>query len=234
MSVGRLLQMSVVLSAKLRRISLLAITLSCGGVAAFASDKPFSTADYSQVVTRCDELASHPEDPFKVAPGRERAEIDLPLAIEACQAAVKADPKNPRLNYQLGRVLGYSSRGAEALGNRAAAVDANYPQALFVIGYITMLGMNQQPKDLCHGAELIRRSAVAGRIAGELGFPKYALAGDFDACPVKKDWNEMLEFVAAARKQARGDYYQTLLADMLEQDLRAKLPAPKLPANTTR
>jgi hypothetical protein len=33
----------------------------------------------------------------------------------------------------------------------------------------------------------------------------------------------MLSFVAAARKQSKGDYYQGLLADMLEEDLK-RLP----------
>ena len=32
----------------------------------------------------------------------------------------------------------------------------------------------------------------------------------------------MLGFVAAARKQFKGDYYQGLLADMLEEDLKAR------------
>lgn len=184
---------------------------------------PFLKANYSQAVTECDRLASHPDDPDRVAPGRERAEIDLPKAIAACEMAVRADPSNPRLRYQLGRMLGYAGRGKEALDHRAAAVAANYPQALFVIGYITMLGMNEQPKDVCLGAELIRRAAIAGRVAGQLAFPKYVLAGDFAACPVKQDWSELLDFVSAARPQIRGEYYQNLLADMLEQDLRAKL-----------
>lgn len=181
--------------------------------------RPFDPSKFSQAVTECDRLASHPDDPNRVAPGRERAEIDLSKAIEVCRAAVQADPKNPRLNYLYGRVLGYSGRGAEGLANRRAAVDADYPQALFVIGYITVFGMNQQPRDVCQGAEWIRRSAQQGRVAGQLGFPRYVLAGMFDACPVRKDTREMLGFVAAARRQFKGDYYQGLLADMLEEDL---------------
>jgi hypothetical protein len=185
--------------------------------------QPFDPSTYSQQVTECDRLASHPDDPHRVAPGLERPQIDLPKAIEACKAAVARDPGNPRLNYLLGRTLGYSGRGAEGLGNRKVAVDADYPQALFVIGYMSLTGMNQQPKDVCGGAELIRRSALQGRIAGQLGFPRYVLSGLFDACPVRKDKTEMLGFVAAARKQSKGDYYQGLLADMLEDDLK-RLP----------
>jgi hypothetical protein len=182
----------------------------------------FDPSKYSQQVTECDRMASHPEDPNRVSEGREKPQIDLPKAIEACRAAVRADPRNPRLNYLLGRVLGYSGRGAEALGNRQAAVDADYPQALFVIGYITVFGMNEQPKDVCKGAELIRRSAFQDRLAGQLGFPAYVVQGLFDACPVRKDKQEMLGFLAAARKQFKGDYYQGLLADLLEREIKAR------------
>jgi TPR repeat protein len=186
--------------------------------------KPFDKTKYSQEVTECDRLASHGDDPLSVAPGRERPQIDLPKAIEVCREAVRKDPANPRLNYQLGRVLGYSGRGAEALANRQAAVDADYPQALFVIGYITLFGMNQQPQDTCKAGDLLRRSAQQQRLAGQLGFPFYVLQGRFDACPnVRRDTAEMLGFIADARKQIKGDYYQGLLADDLEARLKARL-----------
>jgi hypothetical protein len=135
---------------------------------------------------------------------------------------VLADPRNPRLNYLLGRVYGYSDRGAEGIPYRQAAVDADYPQALFVIGYITLFGMNQQPQDTCRGAELIRRSALQNRLAGQLGFPRYVLAGMFDQCSVPRETKEMLGFIAAARRQIHGDYYQSLLADLLEAELKKR------------
>ena len=181
---------------------------------------PFDPAKYSQIPTECDRRASHPDDPYHVAPGFEKAQIDLPRAVEACQAAVGADPRNPRLNYLLGRVLGYSGRGAEGIANRQAAVDADYPQALFVVGYITLFGMNQQPQDTCRGGELIRRSALQNRLAGQLGFPQYVLAGKFNDCPkLRQDPVEMLGFIKAARAQIKGEYYQNLLADMLDSQL---------------
>jgi tetratricopeptide (TPR) repeat protein len=184
----------------------------------------FDRAKYSQEVTECDRMASHPDDPLAVAPGRERPQIDLPKAIEICREAVKADPKNPRLNYQYGRVLGYSGRGAEGIANRQAAVDAEYPQALFVIGYITLFGMNQQPQDSCKAGDMLWRSARQQRLSGQLGFPFYVMQGRFDACPnVRRDTTEMLGFIAAARKQIKGDYYQGLLADDLEARLKQRL-----------
>jgi len=184
----------------------------------------FDPSRYSQEVTECDRLASHPDDPFKLAPGISEGKVDLVKAIPACLDAVTRDPRNPRLNYMYGRVLGYAGRGAEALPYRKAAVDGDYPQALFVIGYITLYGYNFQPKDVCRAGELLHRSALHNRIAGQLGFPRYVLEGRFDSCPnVRRDPAEMLELVAAARKQFGTDYYKGLLADSLEEDLQKLL-----------
>lgn len=206
-----------------QRLQLRAAQAAARAAAAVAAI-PFDPSKYSQAITDCDRIASHPEDPLRVSAGRERSEIDLPRAIELCRAAVQADPKNPRLNYLLGRVLGYSGRGAEGIANRQAAVDADYPQALFVIGYITLFGMNQQPQDTCKAGDLLRRSALQQRLSGQLGFPRYVLMGKFDACPnVRRDTAEMLGFIAAARQQLQGDYYQGLLADVLEEQLKQRL-----------
>lgn len=180
----------------------------------------YDPAAHSREVTECDRMASHPDDPNRVAPGMSRSKIDLPNAIKACQAAVTNDPQNPRLNYLLGRTLGYSGRGAEGLANRQVAVKAGYPQSLFVVGYMSLYGINQQPKDVCLGAEMIRRAAFEDRLAGQLGFVQYVVTGLFDDCPVRKDKAEMLGFIAAARKEIGGDYYQGLLADLLEHQLK--------------
>jgi hypothetical protein len=194
----------------------------------FAADafRPFDPTLYSQTPTECDRLASHPDDPYHVAPGKERKDIDLPKAIVACEAAVKADPKNPRLNYLLARVYGYSGQGEKSIPYRKAAVDADYPQALFVVGYITLTGMNKQPQDTCAAAELIRRSAQQGRFAGQVGFVHYVVTGVFDKCPVKKDSAEMQGFLDAAKGQIGGDYYKTLLVDQLERQVKARSARP--------
>lgn len=186
-----------------------------------AAPPVYDRARFSQEVTECDRLAAHPDDPDRVAPGRSQASIDLPAAIAACEQAVAADPGNPRLRYQLARVYGYSGQGEKAGEHRQAAVDAGYPQALFVVGYLHLEGLNKAPKDVCRGAELIYRSARAGRLAGEVGFVKWALDGRFDACPVPKDAAEMRSFLDAADART-GDFYTELLIDLLRRDLAAR------------
>ncbi len=172
-------------------------------------------------VTECDRLAAHPSDPDRVTAGVPESKVDTAAAIPACQAAVAADPGNGRLNYQLARALGYAGRGKEAAPYREAAVKADYPQALFVVGYIHLLGLNDAPKDACKAGELIRRSALKGRHAGLVGFPHWALQGAFMGCAVKQDKNEMRAFLEAARPMSRGDYYQTLLIESIEARLGA-------------
>ncbi len=171
-------------------------------------------------VTDCDRLAAHPSDPDKVTAGVAQKDMDLPAAVTACQIAVKNDPVSGRLNYQLARALGYSGRGKEAAGNRDAAIRADYPQALFVVGYIHLFGLNDAQKDVCKAADLIRRSALKGRQAGLVGFPHWAMLGRFKDCPVRQDKAEMEEFLNRARGQVDGDFYQTILIESLEARLR--------------
>ena len=90
----------------------LAVILFLPGLAHGA--KVWDPSPYSQEVTECDRLASHGEDPFRVAPGVSRANMDFPRAIAACEAAVAAEPANPRLRYQLGRVLWLQRAGRKS------------------------------------------------------------------------------------------------------------------------
>ena len=188
----------------------------------WAADDPptFDRSKYSQEVTECDRQAGHKLDPYKVVPGKSRPEIDLEAAIAACKAAVAKDPENPRLHYQLGRAYGYSGRGEDAMPHRMKAVEANYPQSLFVTGFLYMNGQTIE-KDVCRGAELIRRSAQMGRLAGQVAFPRHALRGDFDDCDVPMDRDEMLGFLAAAEEQTR-EYLDTMLIEDLRERLLAQ------------
>jgi tetratricopeptide (TPR) repeat protein len=183
----------------------------------------FDKSKFSQEPTACDVLAAHPDDPNRVAPGRERAEIakDYAGAIAACEAAVARDPENPRLRYQLARVLGYSGQGKLAMPHREKAIAGRYPQALFVNGFLYLTGQNENPQDVCKAGELMRESAIEERLAGLLGFPRYAMQGTFAGCTVKQDRAELLAFLDAARQQVAGDFYRTMLVDLLREDLLA-------------
>ena len=102
---------------KILAASLLAsLTLTAGSaaVAAGSSPKVFDSSRFSQSVTECDRMASHPDDPNKVIPGLERAQMDLEAAIVTCRADLAKDSANPRLLYLLARALTYAGRVDEA------------------------------------------------------------------------------------------------------------------------
>jgi len=183
-----------------------------------ASALTFDASRYSQSATGCDRLASHADDPFRVAPGVERSDIDLPAAIAACELAVARDPANPRLRYQLGRVYGYAGQGEKAVEHREAAVAADYPQALFVIGYLHLEGLNKARKDPCRAASLIHRSALYGRFAGLVGYPMWVMQGRFAGCATSQDPKELQSFLDAAAAQTTDFYKQSLIGE-----LRSKL-----------
>jgi TPR repeat protein len=177
----------------------------------------WSPAAWSSAITSCDRLAAHPSDPDKLTPGVTQAELlaaGADLAINACKEAVAADPENPRLNYQLARSLGYAGRGNEAQTYRDKAVVGDYPQALFVVGYVYLTGQGA-PKDACKAAPLIRRSALAGRFAGLVGYPHYVLTGAFAGCRgVRADRAELLSFLDRAKAHAENnDYFRGILIE---------------------
>lgn len=183
-----------------------------------ASALTFDASRYSQSATGCDRLASHADDPFRIAPGVERSDIDLPAAIAACELAVARDPANPRLRYQLGRVYGYAGQGEKAVEHREAAVAADYPQALFVIGYLHLEGLNKARKDPCRAASLIHRSALYGRFAGLVGYPMWVMQGRFAGCATSQDPKELQSFLDTAAAQTTDFYKQSLIGE-----LRSKL-----------
>jgi len=187
--------------------------------------KTYERDVYDRSITKCDRLAGHPNDPEGVTEGVARSAMDKPAAIKACLAAVKKDPENPRLNYQLARAYGYSGLHEESDPYRIAALKTGYPQSLFVVGYIRLEGWDGREADACYGGELIRRSAHAGRYSGLLGFPHYALAGRFKDCidfPAI-DRDEMHKFIENA-KAGEPNYYQRLLIEYLETELTKDTP----------
>jgi len=107
-----------------------------------------------------------------------------------------------------------------------AALAADYPQALFVYGYLHLQGENKATKDVCLAGELLRRSALYGRIAGQIGFPFWSLKGEFKGCAVKQDYDEMLQFLSAADEQT-GDFYQETAIELLQNEIKAKAARSK-------
>ncbi len=176
----------------------------------------YDYARFNQDVTRCDELASHVRDPGHIAPGVSSSGMDKDAAIAACREAVAADPDNPRLNYQLGRAYGYSGRGEDAMPYRLKALAADYPQSLFVIGYLYFLGQTIE-QDHCKTVELWQRAARYQRLAALISLPRQYIRGDFEACEVNISAAELRAYLERARTVS-GDYYVGMLVtDLLDE-----------------
>lgn len=180
----------------------------------------FTDYDYnqwSQKPTQCDRLASHHNDPGHVAPPVTLATMDREAAIVACLAALKEDPNNPRLNYQLGRAYGYSGRGEDAMPYRLTAIEADYPQSLFVIGYLYINGRTIE-KDVCKALKLWQRGARYRIRAALVSLPRHYMRGDFDGCGViisNDDLRDILNEAAASSD----DYYFAMIVEDLLADL---------------
>ena len=195
------------------RIAVVASALCAAPVSALEfTDYEYSR--WSQEVTECDRLASHGLDPGHVAPAVTRDGMDKEAAIAACEKAVRADPDNPRLNYQLGRAYGYSGRGEEAMPYRIKALEQEYPQSLFVIGYLHLIGVTIE-QNTCRALELWQRGAHYRRLAALVALPRHYMRGDFEACGVKIPADDLMAYLAEAKKLS-SDYYVTMLIEELE------------------
>jgi hypothetical protein len=176
----------------------------------------------AEEITRCDELVSHPLDPDRVTTGVSTSDVPSDDGIAACLAAVAADPDNPRLHYQLGRVYYYDGQTDEAIPHLEAAAGAGYRQAEFVLGYLYDGGLNGARDDVCRTEELWLSSARHGRLAAMVSYPHHVVRGRFDGCDIQADDKEMMSFLEQA-KARKLDYYQTVLVDDLLEDLTARM-----------
>lgn len=187
---------------------------------AYAVDfEDYDYSRWSQKVTGCDLLAAHERDPGHVGSPTTSATMDKEAAIAACHVAVKADPDNPRLNYQLGRAYGYSGRGEEAMPYRLKALDADYPQSTFVIGYLYLIGRTIE-QDACKALSLWQKSAHYRRLAALIALPRHYLRGDFAECGVQISADELRAYLDEAKKIS-DDFYVGMLAD----ELLAEIPS---------
>ena len=196
-------------------MSLTALLAAAALMAEFAPPPP-----PGQRVTECDRLAANPEDQDRLAPPVAKADVDLPRAIAACEAAVAADPADVRARYQLGRVLTYDGQTARGSREVKAAADAGYRQAQFVYGLEIDRGRRDVPTNVCAIEPYWFRSAVAGRQAARVSYVRHVVKGRFAACKVQASAAQMRGFLDAADKE--GDYYLRLLTADLREQLAAR------------
>lgn len=102
-----------------------------------------SKTDFSvfDLVTECDVLAAHPDDPQRMADGVADDDIVPRLAIMACEDAAASDPDDPRHAFQLGRAflaMGQKEKARHQFERAASAGSAAaeaYVGDLYQFGY---------------------------------------------------------------------------------------------------
>lgn len=198
-------------------LRLLLLTLSLQ----FAS-APLLAADS---ISQCDRLASHPEDPDRVAPGVERKNMDISAAISACDAEVKAHPDIARARYQLARALFYDQQNDRAIAEMRKAADRGYPQAQFVYGLFVSNARNGAPTDFCLVEQYWLKAARGGRQAARVAYVRDVLRGSFHACKIEATHQEMTNLLATAAREAQ-DFYEKLLIEDLTTELAASATRP--------
>ncbi len=189
------------------------------------AEAPAATAPLSD----CDRLAAHPEDPQRVAPGVERGQIDLPVAIAACERAAAAQGATPRFRYQLARLLFYANQNERAVAEMRRSADTGYPQAQFVFGTFITRGRPGAPTDVCLAESYWKRSAAGGRQAARVQYLRYTLKGRFDACTGRAGDDELLAMLETSTGDAK-DFYEGLLVEDLGEALVARLASTRAPA----
>jgi len=172
----------------------------------------------SAIVTECDRLASHPDDPDIVSPGVPGSKVDVPKAIAACTAAVASEPANARQRYQLARVLAYSGDSRRATEEMKRAADDGYRQAQFVYGLFVERERPDAPADVCIAEDYWLKAARAGRQAARVIYAQRVFRGRFDACPVQVTAEELAQLLETAAAEAR-NFYERLLIEELRDRL---------------
>lgn len=93
------------------------------------------------------------------------------------------------------------------------AVELDYPQSTFVIGYISLIGLNME-QDTCLAVDLWQRSARHRRLAALISLPRHYMRGDFAECGVEIPDEDLRAYLQEAKKVS-DDYYVNMLADEL-------------------
>lgn len=177
-----------------------------------------ATTQGTAAVTECDRLAAYPDDPGRVGPGARTEEIDLPKARAACEADVAAQPDNPRLRYQLARILFYQGETRRAVDEMRRAADFGYAQAQFVYGTFISKRRPDAPTDICLTERYWLASAKGGRQAARVSYVRHFLKGKFEGCRIHASREEMQQLIDTAAANAT-DFYERLLIEDLSERL---------------
>src|SRR5262245_31501559 len=134
--------------------ALIATTTDLSTPIAYAETPPIDCVHLSK--------ASNDEAPFAVYLNNLASKQLDPLQAEAgCQSALKSDPANPTILFQLGRALSVASRYREAMKHYLDAADRRHAGAMNDLGGVFEYGLGV-PKNLVTALVWYERAAELG------------------------------------------------------------------------
>ena len=122
-------------------------------------------------VTPCDLVAADPFDANRTADGVVNGLVNTRLAVRLCTEALSKEPENPRLSFQLGRILSLREQWDEAehylvrAGNKGYAIAFSARASIYHLGY-------GRPQDFELAAHLYGQAARLGDIVGQFRLGK--------------------------------------------------------------
>jgi len=126
-------------------------------------EMPATQSGMKMLVTDCDLYASDPNDPQRVVPGVTNGLVNVRDGLRACGFALAADPTNPRLQYQFGRVLEIARRYEWAEHFYELSGEQQYSAALVNLGYMARVGMGREV-DYKRAFDLYMKAASLGNL----------------------------------------------------------------------
>lgn len=168
----------------------------------------------------CDDLAAHPSDTQKQAPGVEQENYDIQAGRTACAEALAQYPDEGRFHYQYGRSFFYNDEYEAAMPQFERAAELGSAQGQFVLGLIVMGGYVADP-DLCRAGRLWLSAARQEHLYSKIYLLQNWLDEMFEECGLGLTQDEAKELLQQAEAlatwaEARDDLAQ--LKDVWDKD----------------
>jgi ketosteroid isomerase-like protein len=171
-------------------------------------------------VTACDRLASSRYDRLRLAPPKAREDIDVPAAIQQCEADLLRFPADPRITFNLGRLYGYAGDKQKTLERREASAAAGNHNTIFLLGYLDWIAAKDDGAR-CAAAREMKLAADRGNYSGQITYATFYNEGRFAACEDRATKAEVAAYVEGARPAVDG-FFETRLMEHLAWELKEK------------
>jgi TPR repeat protein len=181
---------------------ILTVMVAIADCSAFAEAAP---------ATDCDTYAASPLDPQRKAPGVPFEEMNLHLAIPACEAAVRLYPTSDRMVFQLGRAYSKNSDFVHALVQFREAADQGHALAQYNLGVMYERAQGVK-KDDARAVLWYRKAAEQGFASAQFNLGNMYRAG----WGVPRDFAEGLKWLRKAAEQ--GNIRASLVVGLMYAD----------------